>query len=89
MRCASAAARVPCAASRACSAARTASSARGALSRSSRDALAEALQLVVPRFHLALGERDLDREAARRELGVALGALALARERAHLALALR
>ena len=64
----------------------TASSACGALSRSVAHALVESLQLVVPRFHLALGERDLDREAARRELGVSLGAPALARERAHLAL---
>ena len=40
----------------------------------------------MPRLHLARRERDLDREAARHQLGVALGALALARERTHLAL---
>src|SRR4051812_46397132 len=46
----------------------------------------EPLQLIMPRNHLALGERDLDRETARHQLGVAFRALALARERAHLAL---
>ena len=87
VRCASAAARVPCAASRACSAVRdTRFFGRGARLAQLAHALARVAQLVVPRFHLALRERELDGEAARRELGVALGALALARQRAHLAL---
>ncbi len=40
----------------------------------------------MPRFHLARGERDLGDESARHQLAVSLGLLALARERANLAL---
>src|SRR5215475_8382088 len=50
------------------------------------DALAQALQLVVPRLHLALRERDLEREAAAAEVRIAFCALPLPRERPHLAL---
>jgi hypothetical protein len=46
----------------------------------------ESLKLVLPGFHLALGQRDFDGEAARRELGMSLGTPALPRQRAHLAL---
>ena len=60
---------------------RAARSARSARTRSSRRC-----ELVVPRLHLARGERDLHRVAPRAELGVALGAPALARQRAHLGL---
>jgi hypothetical protein len=45
----------------------------------------ERRELVLPPGHLAPGERQLDREAAAGELGVPLGALALAGERPHLA----
>ena len=46
-------------------------------------------ELVTPRRHLTRGERDLNAEAAARQLGVALGALSLAGQRSHLALNFR
>jgi hypothetical protein len=49
-------------------------------------AFVETIQLIVPRDHLAFGQRNLDREATSHQLRVPLGALSLARERAHLAL---
>src|SRR5215471_4740864 len=50
------------------------------------NAISQTLQLVVPRLHLALRERDLDRKAARHELRMSLGAFPLPRERPDLAL---
>jgi len=50
------------------------------------DALLEARELLPPSRHLARREVELDGKAAMRQLGVALGAFALARERAHLRL---
>ena len=48
------------------------------------DALLEPGQLLAPCVHAARRERDLHREAARHDLGVAFGALALARQAPHL-----
>ena len=50
------------------------------------DALTQPRQLVVPRFHLAFGQRQLHRETAGVQLRVALGAASLAGERTDLAL---
>ncbi len=50
------------------------------------NSLGQSSQLVVPRFHLALGERQLDGEPSRVELRMLLGAAPLSRERTHLAL---
>ena len=45
----------------------------------------EARELLAPRFHLPRRKRQVDGEAARHDLGVPLGALALPRQAAHLA----
>ena len=50
------------------------------------DATLECAQLLVPRVHLARGERQLDREAAAHQLGMSLRALALSGQRTDLAL---
>ena len=58
----------------------------GHFSPQQRDSLLEPHQLAAPRVHLARCVRDLEREAARRQLGVALRPLSLARQRSNLAL---
>ena len=58
---------------------------RGALSQFPHTVV-ESLKLIAPGFDLAFGERDLDGEAARSELGISLRPFPLAGKRPHLAL---